>query len=76
MIVTMEQAADWQDIIAYRAMATPHDPSEESLADDDDDAFDDEMQDEEDLYELRVNEDSKELDPADDDHLPNEVLPK
>ncbi|WP_295767296.1 hypothetical protein [uncultured Mucilaginibacter sp.] len=49
-------------------------PREEDMADDDDEAFDDEMQDEEDLHQLRTNDDERELTPEDDDHLPDEEL--
>lgn len=48
------------------------DPREENMADDDDEAFDDFMQDEDDLQELRTNDNSREVDPEDDDHLPEE----
>lgn len=48
--------------------------SEEDMADDDDEAFDDEMQDEEDLHQLRSNDPDRKLDPEDDDHLPEEEL--
>jgi|GEM_PF-6549762 len=47
-------------------------PREEEMADDDDEAFDDFMQDEDDLQELRTNDNSREIDPDDDDHLPEE----
>ncbi len=72
MLLTTQQAAEWQDILLMNAQATPHSPLEESLADDDDESFDDMMQDEEDLYEAR-NEDNL-LAPGDDDHLPDEEL--
>ena len=38
----------------------------------DDENFDDEMQDEEDLHEIRVDDDLLEPDPEDDDHLPDD----
>jgi len=55
----------------FLALETP-DPREEVMADDDDEAFDDFMQDEDDLQELRTNDNSREIDPDDDDHLPEE----
>ncbi|MDT3403959.1 hypothetical protein [Mucilaginibacter terrae] len=57
----------------FRALETLS-PREEDMADDDDEAFDDEMQDEEDFHQLRTNDPDRELDPEDDDHLPDEDL--
>lgn len=80
MILTVQQAADWQDIMMRRAhtlrtraiVAGPY-PDEEDAGDDDED-FDDFVEDENDLREIRVNDDLGEPDPEDDDHLPDDDL--
>ena len=72
MLLTLQQATDWQDILLINAFATSHSPLEENLADDDDESFDDMMQDEDDLYEAR-NEDNL-IAPGDEDHLPDDDL--
>ncbi|MCJ8211464.1 hypothetical protein MUY27_17225 [Mucilaginibacter sp. RS28] len=41
-------------------------------ADEEDENFDDEMNDEDDLHEIRVGDDLGEPDPEDDDHLPED----
>ncbi|QJD96400.1 hypothetical protein HH214_11240 [Mucilaginibacter robiniae] len=43
-------------------------------ADEDDEAFDDYMDDEDDLREIRTSDDLEEPDPEDDDHLPDDDL--
>lgn len=46
----------------------------EADADDDDEGFDDYIDDEDDLREIRTSDDLNEPDPEDDDHLPDEEL--
>ncbi|WP_158825589.1 hypothetical protein [Mucilaginibacter lacusdianchii] len=80
MLLTVQQATEWQDILMRRAhtmrtrtvAAGPY-PDEEDAGDDDED-FDDFLEDENDLREVRVNDDLGEPDPEDDDHLPDEEL--
>jgi hypothetical protein len=73
-MLTMQPYTKWQETKIFTAMATPHRPADENMADDDDESFDDEMQDEEDLYELRTQDDDSPMAPGDDDHLPDDDL--
>jgi hypothetical protein len=73
MMITLQQATEWQDILAFSLQASSF-PDDEDLADDDDEAFEDEAEDENDLHEIRVNDDLGEPDPEEDDHLPDEEL--
>jgi hypothetical protein len=80
MILTVQQATEWQDILMRRAqsvrssalVAGPY-PDEEDAGDDDED-FDDFVEDENDLHEVQVDDDLGEPDPEDDDHLPDDDL--
>lgn len=77
MMLTFQQAADWQDILVMNALVNRMpDNDDDDLADDDDDDenYDDLAEDENDLREIRVNDDLGEPDPEDDDHLPEEEL--
>jgi len=76
MMITLQQATEWQDILAYslQASSLPDDADDEDMADDDDEAFEDEAEDENDLHEIRVGDDLGEPDPEEDDHLPDEEL--
>ena len=84
MIITLQQATEWQEILAYssQANAFPDDEDlsdddlagDEDLADDDDEAYEDEAEDENDVHEIRGNDDLGEPDPEEDDHLPDEEL--
>lgn len=78
MLFTMQQAADWQAILMMNSpdndLTDDGDLGDESLADDDDEDYDDIAEDENDLREIRVNDDLGEPDPEDDDHLPEEEL--
>ncbi|MBS7565871.1 hypothetical protein KHS38_15795 [Mucilaginibacter sp. Bleaf8] len=82
MMLTVQQAAEWQDILMMGAPAVNMQPlwaqsvpyPDEDNAGDDDEDFDDFMEDENDLREIRVNDDLGEPDPEDDDHLPDEEL--
>jgi hypothetical protein len=75
MMLTFQQAADWQDILVMNALVNRMpDNDEDDLADDDDENYDDLAEDDNDLREIRVNDDLGEPDPEDDDHLPEEEL--
>lgn len=75
MMLTFQQATDWQDILVMNALVNRvPDNDEDNLADDDDENYDDIAEDENDLREIRVNDDLGEPDPEDDDHLPEEEL--
>lgn len=78
MLLTMQEAADWQDILMMNSpdndLTDDDELSDELLADDDDEDFDDMAEDRDDLNEIRVGDDLGEPDPEDDDHLPDEEL--
>jgi hypothetical protein len=76
MMITLQQATEWQDILAFnlQASSTPDDDNDADLADDDDEAYEDEAEDDNDLHEIRVGDDLGEPDPEEDDHLPDEEL--
>jgi hypothetical protein len=75
MMLTLQQAAEWQDILIMNALVNRMpDNDEDNMADDDDENFDDLAEDENDLREIRVGDDLGEPDPEDDDHLTEEEL--
>ena len=78
MLLTLQQATEWQSILMMNSpendLTDDGDLSDESLADDDDEDFEDMAEDRNDLNEIRVGDDLREPDPEDDDHLPDEEL--
>lgn len=81
MILTFLEATEMQEQLSAYAINFHHpddfdqyDNDDEDIADDADEFFDDDMEAENDLNEIRVGDDLREPDPEDDDHLPDDDL--
>ncbi|WP_374950491.1 hypothetical protein [Mucilaginibacter sp.] len=62
------------DTLYMQAPGEDKEPVEGDWNDEDDEDFDDQVESENDLHEVRVGDDVREPDPEDDDHLPDDDL--
>lgn len=62
------------DTLFLQAPDEEEDVVEGDWDDEDDEDFDDQVEDKDDMHEIRVGDDVREPDPEDDDHLPDDDL--